>query len=124
MDEELKPSKLGDYQAVLEELVSEAIACTPEHWVRGNLTIDCDGVKINYKLKNEEQDGMAAISEKLKALIEELYETMANHGDVWELSIINFEMNSEDYSFNVKFKYTEEAFKDVKVETKPWWKIW
>ena len=42
--------KLDKYSDILTRLVSEAVACTPPEWKKGTLTIECDGIRINYKL--------------------------------------------------------------------------
>jgi hypothetical protein len=52
-------NKLDQYGDVLLRLLREAIACTPQEWTKGTLTIDSDGVSINYTLKNGEQPGRA-----------------------------------------------------------------
>ena len=57
--------KLDEYTDALNRLVPETVACTPQEWTRGTLTIQSDGTRINYQLKNEAQPGTAVISEKL-----------------------------------------------------------
>ncbi|MBA3921592.1 MAG: hypothetical protein H0X31_07780 [Nostocaceae cyanobacterium] len=56
-----------DYTNVLNQLVSEAIACSPESWIKGKLTITCDGFAINYALKNEDVMEKADISDSLRS---------------------------------------------------------
>lgn len=121
-------NKLDQYNDVLTRLLQEAIACTPQEWTKGTLTIDCDGVKINYKLKNDEQPGLASISESLRDLIDEMYVRMANQGDKWVQATLSFFQEDSSWKFNVNFEYvtavpaSENSVATPK--TKPTWKFW
>jgi hypothetical protein len=97
--------KLEEYNDVTTRIVSETIACTPEEWTHGTLTIDCDGTRIDYKLKNAEQPGMAVISNTLRSLCEELYVRMARHGNRWTQATITFEVEDGKASFKNSFRY-------------------
>ena len=115
--------KFDEYTDVLNRLVSETVSCTPQEWTKGTLTIASDGLRINYKLKNEEQSGVAAISEKLRDLIDELYIRMANHGEAWTLATISFFQDDESLKFNTNFEYAKTT-PTVTTQNKPWWKVW
>lgn len=121
-------NKLEQYNDILTRLLKEAITCTPQEWTKGTLTIDCDGVRINYKLKNDEQPGLASISETLRDLIDELYVRMAHQGDKWVQATLFFFQEDGSWKFNVNFQYAKaEAAPDAlrrKPETKPKWKFW
>ncbi len=55
--------KLDKYNGALTALLEEAIRCSPPSWTRGVLTIECDGHRINYRLKNDQMDEKAIISQ-------------------------------------------------------------
>ena len=101
--------KLDQYSDVLSRLVREATACTPREWNKGKLTIDCDGTRITYRLKNEEQPGTAVISEKLRDLIDELYVRMNHHGDTWTQATISFHHKGTSARFDTAFVYADPA---------------
>jgi hypothetical protein len=121
-------NKLDQYSDVLLRLLREAIACTPQEWTKGTLTIDCDGVRINYKLKNGEQPGLASISESLRDLIDELYVKMADQGDKWVQATLSFFQESNDWKFNVNFEYVSDVAASEKSVATPkakrTWKFW
>lgn len=97
--------KLDQYTDVLTRLLQEAIACTPQEWTRGTLTIDCDGMRITYKLKNDDQPGLALISESLRDLIDELYVRMAHQSDKWVQATLTFFQEKSSWKYNVEFEY-------------------
>ena len=117
-------SKLDQYTDVINRLVSETVKCTPQEWTKGILTIDCDGTRINYKLKNDEQPGAASISEKLRDLIDELYVRMAQQGDKWIEAALTFHLNGDEVNFKTDFKYSTSNESSLSASAKPWWKVW
>ena len=121
-------NKLDQYRDVLLRLLRQAIACTPQEWTKGTLTIDSDGVSINYKLKNGEQPGSASISESLRDLIDELYVRMAVQGDKWAKATLSFFQESNEWKFNVNFEYVADVAASEKSAATPnskrTWKFW
>lgn len=127
--------KFEECDDVLGRLVPETVSCTPAEWDHGTLTIDCDGRRIDYKLKNEEQPGTARISEALRTLCEELYVRMSRHGDTWTQAVITFKCEGDEVEFETAFQYAPDAQATPSTpvpETpaflapaakKPWWKI-
>jgi hypothetical protein len=120
--------KPNQYTDVLTRLLHEAIACTPQEWTRGTLAMDCDGVKINYKLKNDEQPGHASISESLRDLIDELYIRMAHQGDKWVHATLFFFQENSSWKYNVNFEYAKAVAESENAvatpEAKRKWKFW
>ena len=104
----MSEEKFELYNQVINEMLSEAISCTPQNWTRGILNITCDGRRIDYALKNPYEDGKAAISDNLKMFCEKTYVTFAQNGDVWIEANFTFSQN-EDGSWGMKteFKYPE-----------------
>lgn len=98
-------AKFEKYNEVLNALVAESIACSPEDWRSGTLTIDCDGSAINYRLKNNSSPHKAQISDKLRSLCEELYVTMRQNGDIWVESVVHFFKETDTWRFKVDFEY-------------------
>jgi len=117
-------NKFEEYTDVLNPLVKETVLCSPEGWTKGELTIVCDGVQINYKLKNEEEEGIANISELLRDLIDELYVRMSSYGDTWSKAIVSYYRENNDLKFNTSFQYLENIGVPSKGKNKPWWKLW
>ena len=98
-------AKLEKYSEVLNALVAESIACSPTSWQFGTLTVDCDGLAINYRLKSEADDNKARISGQLRLLCEELYVVMRQGGDTWTEAVINFLREDDAWHFIADFKY-------------------
>lgn len=120
-------NKLDQYGDILLRLLREAIACTPQEWTKGTLTIDCDGMRINYRLKNDEQPGLASISESLRDLIDELYVGMEAQGDKWTQATLSFFQEIDDWKFNVNFEYVSGVAATESVappKAKRTWKFW
>jgi len=99
--------KFEEYNDVMTRLVSETVSCTPAEWNHGVLTIDCDGTRIQYRLKNEQQPGTASISEQLRTLCEELYVRMSRQGDAWTQATVTFNCEGEDVEFDTAFQYAQ-----------------
>lgn len=90
---------------VLTRLVHEMVACSPPSWNRGVLTIQSDGVRITYQLRNEGHADRAAISDALRTIIDELYVSMAERRQVWRSARIEFTRNGDQVSFDSSFDY-------------------
>lgn len=119
--------KFEIYNQVTTELLKASISCTPESWTEGVLTIDCDGQAINYKLKNEDSEDKAVISDELRGLCEQLYVVMREHGDTWLQAVIHFYQENESWNFKTNFNYespANTADNDAPTKNKPWWKPW
>lgn len=100
--------KFETYNEVIQELLSEAISCTPENWTRGVLNITCDGRRIEYRLKNDTEMGQASISDELAQLCEKIYLAFANNGDVWIEANFCLSQNAEGgWRFDTEFIYPE-----------------
>jgi hypothetical protein len=100
-------AKFDQYTDVITRLVREMVACTPQDWNRGILAVECDGTRMNYGLKNEDSPNKAAISEKLRALIEELYVRMARDGHVWTKAVVTFWAEGDKLKFDTSFEYAK-----------------
>ena len=116
--------KFVQYTDIFGRLVPEMVACTPKEWTKGTLTIQCDGTRITYQLKNAEQPGAASISEKLRDLIDELYVRMSQHGDRWSDASLSFMQEGKELKYDTSFVYTEPRTKPAPVVPKPRWKFW
>jgi hypothetical protein len=114
-------NKFDQYTDVINRLVAETVACTPEGWAQGSLTIECDGNRINYKLKSAEYPGLAVISDELRGLAEELYVTMADNGEVWGQATIKFSLDGDKVSFDTAFEYSHKSA--ALPAKRPWWKL-
>ena len=116
--------KLDEYTDVLNRLASETVACTPQEWTKGVLSIECDGVRINYKLKNEDEPGKAVISEELRDLIDEFYVRMSRRDEAWLEAHVQFDRSGDQVKFETSFKYPAQSTALSSQPSKPWWKMW
>ena len=117
--------KFAEYNDILTRLVRETVACTPREWTQGVLSIDSDGVRLNYRLKNPAQPGVASISEALRYLIDEFYVRMAQHGEPWTEAVISFSMDGDSVKFDTQFSYAStQAATEAAEKPKPRWKFW
>jgi len=119
--------KLDRYVDPLLSLVKEAIACSPESWNEGRLTIECDGSYMNYALKNEKNEEKAQISGALRQLCEDLYVLMRQSGDWWTVAVIHVFREDDSWSYKVNFTYPkldEVSPPAVRSGIRPWWKLW
>lgn len=112
--------KLEKYNVALTALLEEAINCSPSSWTRGVLTIECDGHRINYRLKNDHEDEKANISQKLAQLCEEYWSVFQDHGDGWVESTVEFFQEDGAWKFNAAYKRPQK----VREASKPSWKFW
>ena len=100
--------RFTNYNEVINNLLSEAISCTPENWTKGTLNIMCDGQRIEYSLKNEEEEGAASISSELAQLAESTYLAFAQQGDVWTEARFDFNQDEDGgWRLSTKFTYPE-----------------
>jgi len=123
-EQTLKAKKMTDkfdsYSSVLTALVAEAVQCAPESWDRGLLLIDCDGKRINYKLKNETSIDKASISQQLRQLCEQYWTVFADHGEPWNEAIVDFWREDGQWKFKMNLKRPAIA----PAPSKPRWKFW
>lgn len=117
--------KLGVYSDVLTRLVREEVACSPASWDRGVLSIQCDGVRVTYQLKNADHADKASISELLRDLIDELYVRMAQNNDAWSAARVEWWREGSELKFKVDFERpAADATPTVEPKPKqPWWKL-
>jgi hypothetical protein len=113
---------IEEYSDVITRLVTEVVYCVPSDWAHGTLTIESDGVQINYRLKAEDQPGTATISEKLRDLIDELYVRMARQGNIWVEATVSFTRQDGNVSFKTSFKHSNPPPSPTPAK-RPWWKF-
>ena len=118
----MSEARFEQYNNILNNLVAECVACSPESWHAGTLTIDCDGNAINYKLKNDTDENRAELSDELRQYCEELYVVMRQNGDIWVQSVVSYFKKDESWSFKVDFTYDNANAPEI--TKKPWWKVW
>jgi hypothetical protein len=102
-------SELDQYNEVLTALLNEAIQCSPASWARGVLTIDCDGHRIDYALKNAQSSDKAKISQDLAQLCEQYWLVFQEHGKTWQESTVEFYQEAGTWKFNANHKRADEA---------------
>lgn len=88
------------------EIGAEVIGCTPENWTNAVFTITCDGQRIDYSLKNHrEEEGKAELTPRLAQLAEQLYSSMASHGDRWTKAELRYDKDGDTWKFTSSFSY-------------------
>ena len=101
--------KFQQYSEVLSALVAEMAACAPPAWTAGRLSIQCDGRRIDYALKNDSQPGTAVLSDELRRLAEALYTRMAQQGETWRQATVTYTRIGNDVNFTTSFDYEGKA---------------
>lgn len=100
--------RLDRYGDVLNRLVTEMVASSPESWANGRLSVQFDGARLTYQLRNPGHPERAQLSPELIALIDELAVRMIRDGAVWREAIIDFTRTGEDVRFNAAFDYVDD----------------
>ena len=108
--------KLAAYDDVLQRLVTETVACSPERWERGELTIRSDGARLSYTLRNEGHPDRATLTPALRKRIDELYVTMRRDGEQWTAARIRWWIEGGAIRFDTHFTYPETP-----TPRKRWW---
>ncbi len=102
----LKP-KLSELSDIYNELGAETLACIPDEWNHAELSITCDGQRIDYKLKNlRGEPGVANISPQLAKLTEKLYLRMSQDNNRWTSAVLQYEKNGDNWKFHSKYSYS------------------
>ncbi|KKL35454.1 hypothetical protein WR30_17205 [Burkholderia contaminans FFH2055] len=115
--------KFDGYTEALTALIREAIRCSPESWAKGQLTIQCDGHRIDYKLKNAGSEDKAVISKELAQLCEDYWGAFMKNGEPWIESEVEFLRVDGEWTFNANYKYPTQPAPAVQPR-KPFWKFW
>ncbi len=97
--------RLAQYSDIMTRLGNEAYACTPETWNKGVLTIQSDGMRLTYQLKNDASSDRASISEQLRTDIDELYIRMRQNGDTWTAARFEFQKVGDRVDVSWSFTY-------------------
>jgi hypothetical protein len=124
--------KFEAYTDVMARLVGETVRCSPSSWNRGMLAIQCDGVRLDYQLKSDDNADRAVIGDALRGLIEELYVRMRNAGDMWREAHVHWWREDGATKYKIDFTYDEAAPKAPPVAGdiagnpvgKRWWRRW
>jgi hypothetical protein len=93
------------YNNVLIELISEAIVCIPQNWTEGTLVIECNSEEIHYRLKNDNSEEKATISNPLRDWCEKLYFAFQENGEPWTEATIHFYQDAESWAFHSEYIY-------------------
>jgi predicted Rdx family selenoprotein len=118
--------KFDTYTDVITRLAKETVKCSPGAWEKGALSIQCDGVRLTYQLKNGDHPDKALLSETLRDQIDELYIRMRDAGDVWTSANLHWWREESDLKYNVDFGYPQLKQADPATASKPkgpWWKL-
>ena len=119
-------AKLDGYTDVITRLAGETVKCSAPGWERGLLSIQCDGMRLTYQLKNEDSTEKAILSETLRDQIDELYIRMRDAGDVWIGASLNWWREANDLKFNIAFEYPSAKAPELApppTPKQPWWKF-
>jgi len=111
------PGKLDAYNDVLQKLVSEIVACSPERWERGELAIQAEGGRLAYTLRNEGHPDRAELSEDLRKRIDALFVRMRRDGDAWQAARIRWWIEGGAIRFDPGFDYIENP-----APKRSWWR--
>jgi hypothetical protein len=99
---------ISKYQDTFQRLAHGAVACVPEAWDEGRLTIALHGDSLRYQLESDSNETSALVTEQLGELCAELYLSMEMDGQPWSQCVISFTRTPDDsWNFEVKFTYPE-----------------
>ena len=97
---------ISRYDETFRRLGQEAIACVPEEWTQGRLTMSCDGDSLQYRLKSDTNETLAEATQRLAELCGELYVLMEKDGQRWVSCVIEFTRPpGGTWGFDVRFTY-------------------
>ncbi len=119
------PDNLDAYADVIVRLATETVNCSPPSWPRGALSIQSDGIRLTYQLKNHDYVDKAVISETLRDQIDELYIRMTARGEIWTEALLNWWRDDNELKYNIAFEYPKTVPTISAAEQKPkqpWWK--
>ncbi len=108
---------------LIARLAKETLACCPPSWVRGRLSIQADGVRMTYQLKNEDSPDKAALSETLRDLMDELYVRMRDAGHAWTRAELDWWRDGKDLKFKIDFDYAAPKGAIEPTSGSPWWRF-
>jgi len=90
------PQWLQRQSSILDSIGREVVSGIPANWSTATLTIQSDGRRIDYSLKNRAgEEGKANISARLAKLCEDLYVNYAQNSDAWSQAVLNYDKTPE-----------------------------
>ena len=99
---------LSKYDDIIRRLSHEAIACVPEAWDQGHLTISITEQGLHYLLQSDSNQTPATHRQQLGKLCGELYIRMEMDGRQWSQCVINFTRTPDDsWDLRVNFTYPQ-----------------
>lgn len=99
---------ISRHEDAMRRLCHEAIACVPEAWNEGRLTIAIDEAGLHYRLESDTNQTPATATQQLGTLCGELYVLMEMEGQQWSRCVISFTRRPDDsWNFNVNFTYPD-----------------
>ncbi|MGF1602270.1 MAG: hypothetical protein ACFCU8_09670 [Thermosynechococcaceae cyanobacterium] len=117
------------YNALYIQLITEAIACAPSHWLRGTLIIEREVERVSCRLQHENQSIQAEISDALRSLCEQyaVCKNASGSDPSWLKAVINYYLDDEavDWSVEGSFEYPDDPLPGVEPEALPnesWWR--
>lgn len=97
---------LSRYSDTFRRLSQEAVACAPEEWDQGRLTIACNGHGLQCRMESDSSSTQPVLTQQLAELSAEIYLLMEMNGQRWSQCIIAFTKTPDDsWDFEVKFVY-------------------
>lgn len=108
---------LAAYDDVFQKLVAEMVACSPEHWERGELKIESAGPQLTYTLRNEGHPDRADLTEELRKRIDAVFVAMRAGGHAWRAGRIRWWVEGGAIRFDPSFEFTGEP-----APRKRWWR--
>jgi hypothetical protein len=109
--------KLDAYSDVLRQLVYEMEACSPHSWERGELSIQSDGARLAYSLRNEGHPDRATLTDELRKAIDALFVKMRQNGDAWTAARIRWWVEGGAIRFDTGFDYIQNP-----APKRSWWR--
>lgn len=101
------PPWLQQQSNILDGIAQEVLKGIPQNWTTATLTIESDGRRIDYSLKNKMSlDGRAIISADLARLCEALYLNSAKNSTAWKKAVLSYDKTGDGgWKFSSQMTY-------------------
>jgi hypothetical protein len=102
---------ISKYDDTFRRLSNETLACVPEAWDQGRLTLSItEEGSLHYVLESDLSQTPATHTQQLGKLCGELYIRMEMDGQQWSRCVMSFTRTPDDsWDFEVKFAYPEPS---------------
>jgi len=100
--------KIAVYTEILQDLVAEALACSPESWDEGILWIQNGSPKLRATLKSSSSAELAEVSPNLYGFCQDLEAAFRGNNEFWSEARVYFFHDGDAWKYKVDFDFTSK----------------